>query len=284
MSKVLQELVQALELERLDDNLFRGATPGRGTRLFGGLVLGQATSASQQTVPESLQLHSMHAYFMRKGDPYRPVIYDVEAIRDGRSVVSRRVVARQHGAAIFSCQLSYQIPEAGFEHQEPMPATPPPDDLPSDEERWAAMPRDADLPEREWPIDYRQTAPVDVLAPQPLPPVTSIWIRAAGPLPDSPALHQQLFAFASDVHILATSLRPHGISLQFNRELQAATIDHAVWFHRPLRMDRWLLYHIHSPSASNARGLSIGHVYEPNGTLVATVAQEGLIRMRRREA
>lgn len=273
----LAELCRLIRLESLDDNLFRGTSPAAGRRIYGGLVLAQALAAADATVADELSLHSMHAYFMRPGDPYRPVIYDVDKLRDGKSFSTRAVVARQHGGAIFSCQMSFQRPEQGFEHQLPMPAVPQPDELLTDEARFGQLPGGF-LTSRRWPIEYRQVDPVDLLAPQPAEPQTAVWLRAKGVVDGGPALHRQLFAYASDMHILATAMRPHGVSLR-TPELQAASLDHAIWFHRPFRIDEWLLYVIHSPSASGARGLGQGHVYTQDGELVASVCQEGLMRL-----
>ncbi len=286
MNQALADVVAANRLEMLDDNLFRGhGTWGSGVRLYGGQVLSQAMSAAQQTVSDAFNLHSMHAYFMRPGDPQRAVIYDVDVIREGRSFVTRRVVARQHGAAIFSCQLSYQRPEPGFDHQRPMPAVGAPEGLPSDAELFAAatfdsrMPLESRLSSPGWPIEYRQLDPVDMVNPGRHPPESLIWFRTTDPIDGSLALHQQLLAFASDHSILITALRPHEVSLA-SPGMQIATLDHAIWFHRPFRIDEWLLYEIHSPSASNARGLSLGRIYNRGGELIASVSQEGLIRQR----
>lgn len=280
MNDALAELIARHELEQLDDNLFRGySPPSPRQRIYGGLVLSQSIAAAQRTVAAPLQLHSMHAYFMRGGDPDRAVIYDVESIRDGRSFVSRRVVARQKGQAIYSCQLSYQQPEAGLEHQAPMPAVPSPEGLLTEEARWNQIPA-LESENRTWPIEYRQVSPVDWRAPTPAEPATAVWLKAVDRLPETLALHQTLFAYASDMHILATALRPHALSPLTTDGLQLATLDHTIWYHRPFRLDEWLLYALSSPSASNARGLAQGHVYRADGVLVATVMQEGLMRLR----
>jgi len=287
MSKVLDEVIAANRLERLDDNLFRGyGNWGPAVRLYGGQVMSQAMSAAQQTVQGNFVLHSMHCYFMRPGDPRRAVIYDVELIRDGKSFFTRRVTARQYGHAIFSCQLSYQKPESGYDHQAPMPQVVAPDDLRNEAEYLAGeLKRGAVattlMPEKDvpidWPIDFRPIDPVDFSSPKPQAPVSRTWLRARAPLPDDLALHQQLLAFASDHNILITALRPHGVTFM-TPGLQFATIDHAIWFHRPFRIDDWLLYETESPSASNARGFATGRVYRRDGTLVASVTQEGLLR------
>lgn len=284
MSKVLDDVIAANRLERLDDNLFRGyGNWGPVARLYGGQVMSQAMSAAQQTVTGNFVLHSMHCYFMRPGDPKRAVIYDVELIRDGKSFLTRRVTARQHGHAIFSCQLSYQKPESGFDHQTPMPQVVGPDNLRSEAEylagefrRGGVITPEQSVP-REWPIEFHPIDPVDFRNPQPQKPLSQVWMRAPAPLPDDLALHQQLLGFASDHNILITALRPHGVTFM-TPGLQFATIDHAIWFHRPFRIDDWLLYETESPSTSNSRGFSIGRVYQRDGTLVASVTQEGLLR------
>ncbi len=288
MSAVLAEVIAANRLERLDDNLFRGyGTWVPGVRLYGGQVLSQAMSAAQQTVDSAFVLHSMHAYFMRPGDAKRAVIYDVELIREGKSFLTRRVTGRQHGAAIFSCQLSYQKHEQGLDHQVPMTDVPGPEQLKNEAELFTAAAGTLNLsgipPEErkplEWPIEQWQVYPIDFANTQPLPANNSIWLRAAAPVEGDLALHQQLLAFVSDNNILVTALRPHGVSF-LAPGMQIATIDHAIWFHRPFRIDEWLLYQIDSPSASNGRGFSRGRVYQRDGTLVASVSQEGLIRQR----
>ena len=286
MGKVLDDVIAANRLEQLEDNLFRGyGNWGPAFRLYGGQVMSQAMSAAQQTVPGNFVLHSMHCYFMRPGDPKRAVIYDVELIRDGKSFLTRRVTARQHGAAIFSCQLSYQKPESGFDHQAPMPQVAGPENLQSEAQtllskflKSTAAPPDLQVP-TEWPIDFCPIEPVDLLNPKPHTPLNQVWMRASAPLPDDLALHQQLLAFASDHNILVTALRPYAVTY-LTPGLQIATIDHAMWFHRPFRIDDWLLYQTESTSASNGRGFAVGRIYQRDGTLVASVSQEGLIRLR----
>ncbi len=286
MSDVLQKLVELLALERLEENLFRGQSQdlGWGT-VFGGQVLGQALSAAAQTVPEERAAHSVHGYFLRPGAVDRPVIYEVDRIRDGGSFTTRRVVAIQNGHAIFSMSASFQVAEPGFDHQDARPEVPGPDGIYSEE---ATIRRFADMiPEavrdrwlsREWPIEVRPVDPINPLKPEPREPRRAVWFRAAGPLPDADALHRYLLAYASDFSFIATALYPHGVSW-LTPGMQVASIDHAMWFHRPFRCDEWLLYVIESPSASGARGLVRGQVFAPNGDLVASTAQEGLIRQR----
>ena len=287
MTAVLDELVKLLSLERLEQNLFRGQSQdlGWGT-VFGGQVLGQALSAAAQTVPPDRHVHSMHAYFLRPGDVSKPIIYDVDRSRDGKSFTTRRVVAIQNGEQIFHLSSSFQILEGGFDHAEPMPDVPGPDGLRTEVERltehldrfpdWAkpnvVAPR---------PFEMRMIDPdSDPFKPEPTKAVRSFWIKANGTLPDEPALHAYLLAYASDNGFVTTALRPHGASW-LSRTLQIASVDHNMWFHRPFRVDEWLLYSITSPSAHAARGLVLGHVYTQTGELVATAAQEGLIRRRK---
>jgi acyl-CoA thioesterase-2 len=276
VNEALKTLIEGNRLEQLDDNLFRSSSTWRGgTRIYGGEVMSQSLSAAQQTVPAPLVLHSMHAYFMRPGDPERPVIYDVESIRDGKSFVTRRVTARQHGHAIYICQSSHQKPEEGFDHRHEMPAVAGPEGLPSDRDLFAQLPPEVRRPSA-WPIEYHQVHPLGA-EPEAAAPTNYVWMRAADPLPDDLNLHQQLLAFASDNHLLGTSLRPHAVRA-FAPEMQVSTIDHSLWFHRPFRLDQWLLYELYSPSASGARGFSLGRIYDSGGVLVASAAQEGLVR------
>ncbi len=296
MSQVLDELLRILRLERIEENIFRGDSQDLGWgRVFGGQVLGQALSACRQTVEEARRVHSIHAYFLRTGKTDQPVVYMVDPIRDGRSFTTRRVVAVQNGKAILNLAASFQIEEPGFSHQEDMPEAPPPDDLRSERELAALylerMPplvvaripqglRDQVLADR--PIHIHPVAPVEPGAPPVRGPRRQVWMRAAARLPDDPELHRTLMAYASDFHLLATSLQPHGVSW-LTPGMQVASLDHAMWFHRPFRMDEWLLYDVESPSASGARGLVQGRFYNRAGELVASVAQEGLIRDRRAE-
>ncbi|MET0313977.1 MAG: acyl-CoA thioesterase II [Hansschlegelia sp.] len=280
------ELLKVLDLEQLEVNLFRGRSPQTGwQRVFGGQVVGQALVAATRTV-EGRSPHSLHGYFMRPGDPSTPIIYEVERIRDGRSFVTRRVVAIQHGQAIFSMSASFQSDEEGFSHQIDVPDTPRPVDLPSEKALKDRLP--ADMPrairdyfERERPIEFR---PVDLSRytdSRPRPPAQSVWIRATEPLPDDPAVHQSVLAYASDMTLLDTALVAHGSSV-FSADIQGASLDHALWLHRPFRADNWLLYVQDSPFAGGGRGFSRGGIYTEAGVLVASVAQEGVIRRRRK--
>lgn len=283
MASALDRLVELLDLEEIEINIFRGRSPQEDRqRVFGGQVAGQALVAAGRTV-ESGQVHSLHAYFLRPGDPTIPILYEVDRIRDGRSFTTRRVVAIQHGRAIFHLSASFQKPERGLEHHVPMPDAPDPESLPGFEERSRAL--SERLPEgsegwleRERPIDVRYVDPVDVLAPEKRPPRQLVWIKADGRLPDEPLVHQCVVAYASDMTLIDTALLPHAISWPDPR-LISASLDHAMWFHRPFRADDWLLYAQESSSASGARGFSIGRLYTHDGGLVASVAQEGLIRL-----
>ena len=286
MSNVLDELVKLLALEQIEQNLFRGQSQdlGWGT-VYGGQVLGQALSAAAQTVPAERHVHSMHAHFLRPGDVSRPILYDVDRIRDGSSFTTRRVVAIQKGEAIFHMAASFQKHEEGFEHQDTMPEVPPPEGLPTEQERLASFAsrlprflRDRITSERPIELRYADTD-VDLLLPPPRAPSRSIWMRAARSLPDSPALHASLLAYASDNGFVTTALLPHGVTW-LSPGMQVASLDHAMWFHHPFRFDEWLLHVIDSPCASGSRGLVRGRVFTRDGKLVASTAQEGLIRQR----
>ena len=280
----VDELLSLLQLERLEDNLFRGESRDIGTRyVFGGQVLGQALSAAQQTVDGDRSAHSLHAYFLRAGDIEKPIIYHVERTRDGGSFSMRRVTAIQHGKTIFNFAASFQVEETGVEHQLPMPTVPKPQDLEPD----AGLPVDvlAKLPPklqrwfgRSGPFEFRHVYPRDDLNPPKRPPFQQVWFRLSSRAPDSPALHRALLAYASDFHLIGTTMFPHGISF-LQRNVQVASLDHALWFHRPFRVDEWLLYSCDSPTAQGGRGLARGMIYSEDGRLVASTAQEGLIRL-----
>jgi acyl-CoA thioesterase-2 len=289
MSDALANLLAILDLEKLEENLFRGNSSQVGwQRVFGGQVIGQALVAASRTVAgpgPARSPHSMHAYFLLEGDPSVPIIYDVERIRDGGSFSTRRVVAIQHGRPIFFTSVSFQVEEEGFTHQFPMPDVPRPEDLPGEKEIIHKYIEHMPGPMRvyfssERPIEVR---PVDLslymgLTPQ--PPHRSVWIRTTGALPDDPRLHQCVLAYASDMTLLDTALVPHGKSI-FSKDILAASLDHALWIHRPFRADDWLLYVQDSPFSGGGRGLTRGLIYTRSGNLVASVAQEGLIRKRR---
>ncbi len=284
MSSAVETLISILDLETLEHNLFRGRSPKVGwQRVFGGQVIGQALVAAARTV-ENRVAHSLHCYFMRPGDPEVPIIYEVDRIRDGKSFTTRRVVAIQHGEAIFSMSASFQIEESGLDHQVEMPDVPAPEDLPSEADLKALFLKDAPEKvrvywERERPIELR---PVDLrhyVSREKLPPAQKVWIKTTGPLPDDPEIHRCVLAYASDMTLLDTSLFAHGRMI-FDKDLQVASLDHSMWIHRAFRADEWLLYAEDSPSASGARGFNRGSLFKRDGTLVASVAQEGLIRLR----
>ena len=287
MTQVLDELIALLQLERIEENLFRGQSQdlGWGT-VFGGQVLGQALSAAIHTVEPSRSVHSLHAYFLRPGNVHQPIVYDVDRIRDGKSFTTRRVVAIQKGRPIFNLSASFQEAETGFEHADAMPAVAGPEGLQSERELWAA--RLDQIPKRlhaaamaERPIELRPVDSTDPFRPKPSDPDHAVWLRAAKALDDNPALHQMLLAYSSDFAFVGTSLRPHAATW-LSPEMHVASVDHAMWFHRPFRMDDWLLHVMHSPSASGARGFVRGQIFTQDGTLVASTAQEGLIRKRPR--
>jgi acyl-CoA thioesterase-2 len=277
----VDELVALLDLEPIEVNIFRGVSPGEDRqRVFGGQVAGQALVAAARTVElEHRSVNSLHAYFLRPGDPKIPILYDVDRIRDGQSFTTRRVVAIQHGRAIFNMSVSFHRHEAGLDHQFPMPDVPGPDELPTFRERWEQWKDDlGPWFDRPRPIDTRH---VDWSPPDrkdPLPPYQRVWLRADGALPDDLLLHTCVLTYASDMTLLDTTLLPHGGQVA-NHQLMMASLDHAMWFHRPFRADEWLLYVQDTPSTSDARGLARGLIYTENGDLVVSVTQEGLIRV-----
>jgi acyl-CoA thioesterase-2 len=284
MEPRLQDLLRLLDLERLEDNLFRGQSRDIGApQVFGGQVLGQALVAASRTI-DGRQVHSLHAYFLRRGDVNAPIIFEVDRSRDGGSFTSRRVVAIQHGQPILTMSASFQITEPGLDHQSPMPPAPPPEGLQDLGELNAAL-LDR-VPEKvqcffrqQRPFEFRAVNPPDFLNPVKRPAEKRVWFRVIGALADDQALHRCLLTYVSDYHLLDTATLPHGVSFM---QLQMASIDHAIWFHRDLRIDDWLLYVTESPSASGARGFSRGAIYSRSGILVASVAQEGLIRPQSR--
>lgn len=287
MTNIVDDLLTQLDLEQIEVNLFRGDSRDIGGRsVFGGQVLGQALIAAYSTVEER-SVHSLHGYFLRPGDMEAPIVYDVDRIRDGKSFTTRRVVAIQHGRAIFNMSASFQIPEEGVDHQIDMPDVAGPEDLQSEVELRRAVAHR--VPEklrqaftRERAIEIRPVEPMDIFEPEKHPPYKHCWIRARGALPDDPHLHECVLAYASDFSLLGTAARPHGISF-LQGQVQAASLDHAMWFHRPFRMDDWLLYAMDSPSAAGARGFNRGNLFARDGRLVASVAQEGLLRLREAE-
>lgn len=281
----MEQLIRTLDLEKLEENIFRGLSPQVGwQRVFGGQVIAQALMAAQRCVEDDRFVHSLHAYFLRPGDPSIPILYEVERIRDGSSFTTRRVVAIQHGKAIFSMSASFQLEEPGFDHQVEMPTVASPDTLLGETEfRELFL---AQAPEtvrkywgRERPIEIRPTSMAHYLSREKLPPQAHIWVRTTGEVPDARPYQAAVLAYLSDMTLLDTSLYAHGTFI-FDPEIQAASLDHAMWFHRPCRLDDWLLYTQDSPSASGARGMTRGSLYTRSGTLVASVAQEGLIRKK----
>jgi acyl-CoA thioesterase-2 len=289
MPSAVQEVLDILDLEPLEVNLFRGRSPqSRWQRVFGGQVIGQALVAACRTVEDvtARPPHSLHAYFLLGGDPKVPIIYEVDRIRDGKSFTTRNVKAIQHGHAIFSMSVSFHLSEPGLTHQVKMPVVPKPDELPSDEELkdriYPLLPEPARrYYERERPIEFRPVEFSRYLGEKSENGRFDIWIRATGRLPDEPAIHQCVLAYASDMMLLDAALIPHGRSV-FSEDIMAASLDHALWFHRPFRADEWLLYSQDSPSLADSRGFSRGLIFASDGTLVASVAQEGLLRQRRR--
>jgi len=283
----VDELVELLDLEVIEDNLFRGKQPDTlMQRVFGGQVAAHALVAASRTVPDRYAVHSLHSYFLRPGDTSVPIVYDVENVREGRSFATRRVLARQHGRPIFAMTTNFQVPEEGLDHQDDMPDVPRPEDCPTLTEVFAR--RDdrgvSDEWVREWAaLDVRyagNSRPGDGEIQVPGEPSRArLWIRADGELPADPLQHTAAFTYASDMTLLGASLVPHGVHIS-SPSVQAASLDHSIWFHRPFRADQWWLYDQHSPSASGGRGLVFARVFTEDGRLVASVAQEGLIRIR----
>ncbi len=283
MHPVLKDLIALLKLERIEENIFRGDSRDLGSpQVFGGQVLGQALSAAQHTVNGRVA-HSLHAYFLRRGDVNAPIIYDVDRARDGGSFSNRRVVAIQHGRPILNLAASFQTPEKGLEHQGDMPDVPPPDGLKDLTEVAADVLENIPMKLRRFmtdkrPFEFRPVDPVSLDAREKLPAQKQVWVRAVDRLPDDFALHQNLLAYVSDFELLATSTLPHGLSMT-RRNVIMASLDHALWFHCEFRMDEWLLYSMDSPNASGARGFARGQLFTQSGKLVASTSQEGLIRV-----
>jgi acyl-CoA thioesterase-2 len=279
----LARLLALLDLEKIEENVFRGVSADhRVQRVFGGQVLGQALTAATRTVDPARLCHSFHAYFLRPGSPSQPILYEVDRSRDGGSFTARRVVAIQNGGQIFTLAASFQRVEQGFEHRTVMPDVPPPEAL---EDEQQVLLRDPALPlqvrdwvARERPFEIRAAVSRGLGDRPPRPASDHLWLKARGSLPDDPAIHRALLAFVSDMTLLDTALLPHGKSIFSN--VQVASLDHAMWFHRPFRADEWLLYAQDSPSASGGRGFNRGAIFTRDGVLVASVAQEGLIRPR----
>ena len=280
---VLEELLGLLKLEKIEENIYRGQSQDLGFgNVFGGQVLGQSLSAASRTVSQGLTAHSLHGYFMRAGDASLPIVYTVDRLRDGRSFATRQVKAVQNGLAIFSMAASFHRGEAGFSHQDPMPAVEGPEGIESEREMVKRLADSIPGGIREKllckkPIELRLVNPVNPFDPTPMPPVKYIWFRAIGKLPEDAAIHRYMLAYASDFHLVSTALYPHGKTF-WSPDMRVASLDHAIWFHRDFRMDDWLLHVTRSPSAEGGRGLNFGAIYTRDGTLVASVGQEGMLR------
>lgn len=287
MSDLVSELVNLMQLERLEENLFRGESRNIvGRRVFGGQVLGQALMAATGTV-EGREAHSLQAYFIRPGDANAPIIYNVERVRDGGSFTTRRVAAIQHGRTIFDLSASFQVPEEGHDHQVDMPKAPAPEEVETEQTFFERFIREESPPEHIAkllrrralnPVEFRPIDPDHPLRPGKGEPLRQVWFRVKSAVPDDPALHRALLAYASDHGLLGAALRPHGLIFMHHR-MQAASLDHTMWFHRPVRVDEWLLYSMESPSTSGARGLARGQIFTRDGVLVASTVQEGLMRV-----
>jgi acyl-CoA thioesterase-2 len=281
-------LCKTLELERLEVNLFRGTTPDEESRqrIYGGQVIAQSLLAAYQTVEDRV-CHSLHCYFIRPGDPNIPIIFEVDRSRDGGSFTTRRVIAVQHGQQIFNLAASFQVAEKGFEHQSEMPPAPHWDEVEDDIVVQRRQLKDAPAHMREWldrpqPIEMRSVGGrIDGSNPKPRPPLQQVWFRAKDPIGDDPHMHQVILAYASDMSLLGTAIRPHGVNWQ-TPGVQTASLDHTMWFHQPTDFNEWHLYHQESPSASGGRGFNLGYIFRASdGALVASCAQEGLMRMRK---
>ena len=285
MRQALENLLNLIHLEKIEEGLFRGQSEDLGLRqVFGGQVVGQALFAAKQTVPEDRVIHSFHSYFLRPGDSQKPIIYDVESLRDGKSFSARRVSAIQNGQPIFYMTASFQSPESGFEHQKPMPQVKGPDNLPNEQQMAQKMAHM--LPEKlrekfiaERPLEIRPVQIHNPLRGHVDKPQRQVWIRANGTLPDDLRIHQYLLGYASDLNFLPVALQPHGKGF-LESDMQVATIDHSMWFHRELNFNDWLLYSVESTSASGARGFVRGEFYNQQGELVASTVQEGVMRQR----
>lgn len=283
---MVNDLVRLLDLEKIEENIFRGVSPkARWQRVFGGQVAGQALVAAGRTVPADRHVHSLHSYFIRPGDPAVPIIYQVDRVRDGRSFTTRRVVAVQHGKAIFSLSASFQLDQPGIDHQSDMPDAPPPESLATLEQRYADSPEAAEFfKSMPRPIDLRYVddPPWEQHANGPRDGLTRVWLRANGTLPDDPLVHVCVLTFASDMTLLDSVLVRHGLAPGLD-PISMASLDHAMWFQRPFRADEWLLYVSQSPSASGSRGLATGRFYSQDGRYVASVVQEGMIRLAEKD-
>ena len=285
MGKALEELLELLDLEQIETNIFRGMSPSDGwQRVYGGQVIGQALVAASRTVEdEARSAHSLHGYFLRPGDTTIPILYSVDRIRDGRSFTTRRVVAVQQGEAIFSMSVSFQVLERGLEHQNQIPDVPPPEaciDLQALRRQHSASTTQniLDQANQPQPIELKFVESFNEFNPNPAPPIQHVWVKTSGEMPKNYRLNQCLLAYASDLTLLDTSYRPHGIGWR-NDKFQVASLDHSMWFHKPFLTDEWMLYQQDSPFAGGARGFSRGTIFNTKGDLIASVAQEGLIRL-----
>lgn len=284
MTDAIQTLVESLQLERLEQNLFRGMTPaGMAPRIFGGQVISQSLLAAYETVEDRI-CHSLHCYFIRPGDPRIPIVFEVDRSRDGGSFTTRRVVAVQHGEQIFNLAASFMVPQEGFEHQSERPAGPHWSELPDEAEMMREFLKTAPEEMKKWagrerPIEMRSQDARSYWQSGPKPAVSRNWFRCRTPIGDDAHMHQVILAYASDMNLLSTGMRPHGVHWQ-TPGFQSASLDHAMWFHKPTDFNQWHLYAHESPSASGGRGFIRGSIYAEDGTLVASVAQEGLMRMR----
>ena len=280
----LNQIIKTLDLEEIELNHYLATSPNEGwQRVYGGQVIGQALVAASRTVSPNRSAHSLHGYFLRAGDTTIPILYKVDRIRDGKSFTTRRVVAVQRGQAIFTMSISFQVDEGGLSHQFDMPKVPAPDSLPTEDELRREQ-------AKSWPKEFQESFsgssaiqvkpvdPVDLLNPEPAQAMQRCWMRCGEALPDDPRIHQCVLAYLSDWSLLDTASRPHAVSFMQDN-VQVASLDHAMWFHRPFRADEWLLYDQDSPSASGARGFNRGLIYNQADELVASTTQEGLLRV-----
>jgi len=281
----IEALLQSINLEEIEENIFRGTSHDVGSpHVFGGQVLSQALHAAILTVPKDRFVHSLHAYFILPGDLERPIVFQVERLRNGGSFTTRRVTAIQNGKAIFNFAASFQVDTEGYDHQIEIPDVPSPDTLQSDQDLLKAfksqLPKQFQRFIRPLPIEFRPVNPFIFITPEKQEPIRYVWMKAKGDVPNIRSIHQRILAYASDYNLLTTAIQPHQHKTSFTK-LQIASLDHAMWFHRDFKIDEWLLYAIDSPSASSSRGFTRGNIYKQDGTLVASVVQEGLMRQKR---
>jgi len=280
---LLNDLLALLSLEKLDQGLYRGNSQNLGLpQVFGGQVIGQALSATKDTLKDLRPVHSLHSYFLRPGDASKPIIYDVEVLRDGRSISTRRVKAIQYGKPIFFMTASFHVEADGLEHQVKMPQVEGPENLASTRDRIRKLALESSMPiperfEQKSPIEIRPVESFSPLKPETTDPIRHVWMKTRGDMPDDSRVHKYMLAYASDMAFLPVAGQPHGISF-FTKNFQMATIDHSMWFHRDFRFDDWLLYQIESPTATNQRGFVLGKFFDLKGRLVASTAQEGVMR------